>query len=79
VSLLEGEEGNYLTLEDFQCAERRQQCQKCKATLWSPMRPGRAAGGDRRSVILKSMCRIPTIGPIRAKKLVADGRCFACS
>jgi len=70
--VLEDEEGNYLTPEDFQCEERRRQCQKCKAPLWSLMRPGRAASGDRRSVILKSMCRIPTIGPIRTEKLVAD-------
>ncbi len=70
--MLEDEEGNYLTLEDFQRGERRRQCPKCKAPLWTLMRPGKAAGGDRRSVILKSMCRIPTIGPIRAEKLVAD-------
>ena len=70
--VLEDEEGNYLTLEDFQREERRRQCPKCKAPLWTLMRPGKAAGGDRRSVILKSMCRIPTIGPIRAEKLVAD-------
>lgn len=70
--VLEDEEGNSLTLEDFQREERRRQCPKYKASLWTLMRPGKAAGGDRRSVILKSMCRIPTIGPIGAEKLVAD-------
>lgn len=36
------------------------------------MRPGKADGGDRRSTILKSMCRIPTIGPVRAERLLND-------
>ncbi|MGZ2949176.1 helicase, partial [Pseudomonas aeruginosa] len=29
-------------------------------------------GGNRRATILKSMCRIPTIGPVRAERLLND-------
>jgi hypothetical protein len=36
------------------------------------MRPGKAENGTRRATILKSMCRIPTIGPIRADRLLND-------
>ncbi|SPF11184.1 DEAD/DEAH box helicase [Pseudomonas syringae group genomosp. 3] len=36
------------------------------------MRPGKSDGGSRRNTILKSMCRIPTIGPVRAERLLSD-------
>ncbi|PYD06858.1 hypothetical protein DND58_31220, partial [Pseudomonas syringae pv. pisi] len=36
------------------------------------MRPGKPDGGSRRNTILKSMCRIPTIGPVRAERLLSD-------
>ena len=36
------------------------------------MRPGKVESGTRRSTIHKSMCRIPTIGPIRADRLLND-------
>jgi superfamily II DNA or RNA helicase len=65
-------DGNYLTVEDFHREERRRKCDHCSSPLWTLMRPGRADAGERRSIILKSMCRIPTIGPVRAERLMTD-------
>ncbi|HBX54753.1 MAG TPA: DEAD/DEAH box helicase [Pseudomonas sp.] len=70
--VLEDQEGNLITVEEFHREERRRRCPHCEAALWTLMRPGRADGGNRRSTILKSMCRIPTIGPVRAERLLND-------
>ena len=70
--VLEDQEGNLITVEEFHREERRRRCPHCEASLWTLMRPGRADGGNRRSTILKSMCRIPTIGPVRAERLLND-------
>ncbi|WLI07580.1 DEAD/DEAH box helicase [Pseudomonas sp. FP597] len=70
--LLEDQEGNRITVEDFHQEERRRSCPHCHSPLWTLMRPGKAENGTRRATILKSMCRIPTIGPVRADKLLND-------
>ncbi|WP_185268943.1 DEAD/DEAH box helicase [Halopseudomonas xiamenensis] len=70
--LLEDQDGNFVTVEAFQHEGRRRCCPHCHAALWTLMRPGISASGDRRSAILKSMCRIPTIGPVRAERLLGD-------
>lgn len=70
--LLEDLEGNRITVEEFHREERRQSCPQCHGQLWTLMRPGKAENGTRRATILKSMCRIPTIGPIRADRLLND-------
>lgn len=70
--VLEDLEGNLITVEEFHREERRRRCPHCEAALWTLMRPGKANSGDRRSTILKSMCRIPTIGPVRAERLLND-------
>ncbi len=70
--MLEDQEGNLITVEEFHREERRRRCPHCEAALWTLMRPGRTDGGNRRSTILKSMCRIPTIGPVRAERLLND-------
>jgi SNF2 family DNA or RNA helicase len=70
--LLEDQDGNFVTVEAFQHEDRRRCCPHCHAALWTLMRPGKSASGDRRSTILKSMCRIPTIGPVRAERLLGD-------
>ncbi|MCO8166193.1 SNF2-related protein [Pseudomonas sp. 21LCFQ02] len=69
--LLEDDEDNLITLQEFQNEERRRQCPHCRSPLWTLIRPGNA-GNDRRGLILKSMCRIPTIGPVRAERLIQD-------
>ncbi|EPL06794.1 MULTISPECIES: DEAD/DEAH box helicase [Pseudomonas] len=70
--LLEDQEGNRLTVEEFHQEERRRSCPHCQGPLWTLMRPGKAESGTRRATILKSMCRIPTIGPVRADRLLND-------
>lgn len=70
--VLEDLEGNLVTVDEFERGDRRRNCTACNAALWTLMRPGKADGGDRRSTILKSMCRIPTIGPVRAERLLND-------
>lgn len=70
--LLEDLEGNRITVEEFHREERRQSCPQCHGQLWTLMRPGKAENGTRRATILKSMCRIPTIGPISADRLLND-------
>lgn len=70
-SLLHDEEGNTLTVEQFhQGADRRRSCPKCEGALWTLMRPQTAQETSRRSTVVKSMCQIPTIGPVRAERLV---------
>ncbi|SHN14465.1 Type III restriction enzyme, res subunit [Pseudomonas asturiensis] len=70
--LLQDQEGNLITAEEFHREERRRRCDHCDAALWTLMRPGKSDGGSRRNTILKSMCRIPTIGPVRAERLLSD-------
>ncbi|OLU25525.1 DEAD/DEAH box helicase [Pseudomonas sp. PA15(2017)] len=70
--VLEDLEGNLVTVDEFYRGDRRQNCTHCHSPLWTLMRPGKADGGDRRATILKSMCRIPTIGPVRAERLLKD-------
>ncbi|CAI8760405.1 DEAD/DEAH box helicase [Pseudomonas syringae pv. tomato] len=70
--LLQDQEGSLITAEEFQREERRRRCDHCDAALWTLMRPGKTDGGSRRNTILKSMCRIPTIGPVRAERLLSD-------
>lgn len=70
--ILQDPEGNLVTVEEFNRGDRRQNCTHCHSALWSLMRPGKADAGDRRTTILKSMCRIPTIGPVRAERLLQD-------
>ncbi|AMB86035.1 DEAD/DEAH box helicase [Pseudomonas agarici] len=70
--VLEDQEGNLITLDEFHREERRRSCPRCAGPLWTLIRPGKADSGSRRSTILKSMCRIPTIGPVRAERLLSD-------
>lgn len=70
--VLVDQEGNLMSLDDFLREERRRRCDACNSPLWTLMRPGSVDAGTRRNTVLKSMCRIPTIGPVRAEKLVND-------
>jgi len=70
--ILTDDEGNLVSVEQFQLEERRRRCTHCESPLWTLMRPGKGAPTDRRATILKSMCRIPTIGPVKAEKLLGD-------
>ncbi|HFX3534075.1 TPA: helicase-related protein, partial [Pseudomonas aeruginosa] len=70
--VLEDLEGNLVTVEEFERGDRRRTCSSCRGALWTLIRPGKPDGGNRRATILKSMCRIPTIGPVRAERLLND-------
>lgn len=70
--VLEDLEGNPVTVEEFERGDRRRTCSSCRGALWTLIRPGKPDGGNRRATILKSMCRIPTIGPVRAERLLND-------
>lgn len=69
-SVLVDEDGEYRAVEQFMLDPRRQSCPDCGERLWTLLRAGKPDAGSRRSVILKSMCRIPTIGPVKAESLV---------
>jgi len=49
--------------------ERRQRCRACGEALWTLMRPG-CRQKSRRELVTEAMCRLPTIGPKTADKLV---------
>ncbi|HHX2342263.1 TPA: helicase-related protein, partial [Pseudomonas aeruginosa] len=70
--VLEDLEGNLVTVEEFERGDRRRTCSSCRGALWTLIRPGKPDGGNRRATILTSMCRIPTIGPVRAERLLND-------
>ncbi|MBG5622905.1 DEAD/DEAH box helicase, partial [Pseudomonas aeruginosa] len=70
--VLEDLEGNLVTVEEFERGDRRRTCSSCRGALWTLIRPGKPNGGNRRATILTSMCRIPTIGPVRAERLLND-------
>ncbi|QIQ22491.1 helicase-related protein [Zophobihabitans entericus] len=50
--------------------EKRRKCVKCHSALWTLMRPKTLSGEDQKSAVLKSLKRIPTIGPATADKLI---------
>ncbi|MCW2097941.1 UNVERIFIED_ORG: type III restriction/modification enzyme restriction subunit [Pseudomonas psychrophila] len=70
--VLQDQDSHRITVEVFIQEERRRNCPHCQSPLWTLMRPGKAESGTRRSTIHKSMCRIPTIGPIRSDRLLND-------
>jgi hypothetical protein len=69
-TLIRDQEGNPVPEKVFLETEKRCKCTKCGGPLWTLMRPRQTDPNDRRGTLLKSMCRIPTIGEVRAGKLV---------
>ncbi len=70
--VLQDQEGNLIRVDEFHREERRRSCPQCGGQLWTLMRPGKTESSARRSTILKSMCRIPTIGPVGAERLLNE-------
>ncbi|WP_061291939.1 DEAD/DEAH box helicase family protein, partial [Azotobacter vinelandii] len=72
-ALLHNDEGEPLTVEQFHQlgADRRRSCPVCREALWTLMRP-KAQTSNPRATLIKSMCQIPTLGPVRAERLVND-------
>lgn len=70
--LLQDEDGQPVSVEQLHlAADRRRSCPVCHQALWTLMRP-KAQTANPRTTLVKSMCQIPTIGPIRAERLVDD-------
>ncbi|WP_122358707.1 DEAD/DEAH box helicase, partial [Pseudomonas ficuserectae] len=70
--LVKDQEGSIVAVDVFLREERRRKCDHCGSPLWTLRRPGKTDAASSRSVVLKSMCRIPTIGPVRAEKLMSQ-------
>ncbi len=71
--------GNYLTNQDnekislayfLDQTDRRQDCKFCQAPLWTLKRASKAKNPEQ--LIHKEMCKIPTIGPKTADKLISN-------
>lgn len=69
-ALVRDQDDNPVLERFFLTVDKRCKCAKCKEPLWTLMRPKSVAPNDSRKRVLKSMCRIPTIGEVRAGKLL---------
>jgi len=69
-AVMKDTEGNPLPEAFFKNLDKRCQCPHCGSALWTLMhnRAGRAQ--DRRQTLVKSLCQLPAIGPVRASKLL---------
>lgn len=63
-------DGNPVFESQFLDSDKRVKCTECGNALWTLMRPRQSASADRRGTLMKSMCQIPTIGDVRAGKLI---------
>lgn len=64
------DEGEPYSADRFNAMERRIKCPCCHKPLWTLMRPTRTTKTTFRDRVKKSMCQIPTIGPVRAESLL---------
>ncbi len=68
--MTEDEDGNAKRIEPrFFPENRRHSCQACNKPLWTLARPNRRKK-SRRDMVMDAMCKIPTIGPKTAGKLI---------
>jgi Helicase conserved C-terminal domain len=74
---LDGEPIKPLALE---AEESRRRCQHCGSALWTLMRPRVPTAGAQSEAVLRALKRIPTIGEVTAKRLIAKfGESFLAS
>lgn len=69
-TLLRDSNGVELTDKQFLALDKQCACPNCKAKLWTLMRDRKDSQFDRKKALVKSMCQIPTIGPVRAGRLL---------
>lgn len=62
--------GELMTEKQFLQLDRQTNCLNCESKLWTLMRDRKGSEFDRRKALVKSVCQIPTIGPVRANKLL---------
>lgn len=73
-------DGEPLSMQQFLREEKRRKCQQCQAPLWTLMRPQRAKHNTQRELVLKALCKLPTIGKVSAERLVSQfGEAFLAS
>lgn len=68
-SLVRDKDGELITEKQFLCIEKQVTC-TCGSKLWTLMRNRSDEAFDRKKALIKSVCQIPTIGPVRATRLV---------
>lgn len=56
--------------ERFIKLKSREKCEHCDSPMWSLMRPNEEDDKGLRVKLSKSMCQIPTIGPVKAKQIL---------
>lgn len=72
--------GEAVTLAELKAEDTRRQCGHCGSALWTLMRPRTLSAGDQSGALLKSLKRIPTIGEMTARRLLATfGESFLAS
>lgn len=59
-------DGEPILFHDFIFRDKRENCEKCGCTLWTLMRPS----NNFSNRVKKSLCQIPTIGPVKAETLI---------
>lgn len=62
--------GEPILFDDFVLQDQRKNCGKCGSSLWTLMRPSNKSNLSFRERVKKSMCQIPTIGPVKAESLI---------
>ena len=62
--------GEPVTEKQFLSEDKQLTCGNCRGKLWTLMRDRSGEGFDRRKALVKSVCQIPTIGPVRANRLL---------
>lgn len=62
--------GEPVTEKQFLSVDKQLSCSSCHGKLWTLMRDRSGEGFDRRKALVKSVCQIPTIGPVRANRLL---------
>jgi len=70
-TVLKDSEGNPLPERFFTELGKRCACPHCGGALWTLMHDHTGAAQDRRKTLLKSLCQIPAIGPVKAGRLLA--------
>jgi len=69
-SVMKDTEGNPLPEAFFKKLDKRCQCPHCGGALWTLMHNRAGLAQDRRQTLVKSLCQLPAIGPVRASKLL---------
>ena len=62
--------GEFYSADRFNSMECRIKCPCCHKPMWTLIRPTRTTKTTFRDRVKKSMCQIPTIGPVRAESLL---------